>query len=78
MQEVQATNVKQLNIRQDAKCPDDACMLVVHDKRAVTLEMTAAPHLILAGAELVRVGFFHDICVGVLGLEERDAGSGSL
>lgn len=72
LEEIEATDVDELNTWKIAECLDDTVVLIVHNERTTALAVPAVPHLALAGAELARVGDLDNIGVGVEGLEESD------
>ena len=73
LEKVEAADVDELNTGEVAERLDDALVLVVDDKRATALAVTAVPELARARAELAGVGHLDNVRVRLEALEESDS-----
>ena len=73
LEEVESPDVDELNTRDVAERLDDALVLVIDDKRAAALAVTAVPELALARTELAGVGHLDNVRVRLEALEESDS-----
>jgi hypothetical protein len=72
LEEVQSSNIDQLDTRQVAECLHQALVLTVDNKGSTALTVATVAELTLTSAKLAGSGDFDNIIVGTKGLEESN------